>query len=239
MSESSSRAPLTVPSRTTPTWELELLISGALVIALFQLVDPLELAFAKWIALVPSSREPVVIYSYIYSKLVLFTLIGTFVLHIAARASWVALVGVHSVYPQGPRWENLSGGTITRRLMEKLSGSVDDAIERADNRATLVFGYGMLAAQLAFMILVFSLVVIALSGLLSWLIDERWALLVVGASMALPIALFTGLDRLFGKRLRAGGWAARQLERGMRWSVFMSTGHFTQPLLSLVTTTGC
>jgi hypothetical protein len=229
-------APLSVPKRTTPTWEVELLISGALVISLFQLIDPLESWFSKWIALVASNREPLVIYSYIYSKVVLFVLIGTFVLHIAARAAWVALVGVHTIYPAGPRWENLSGGVWTRRVVQRMCGSIDDAIERADNRATLIFGYGMLAAQFSFMILVLTLTAVIASVLFEQLVDTRWALIGTVVLLTFPIGLFSLADGLIGRRLKEGSRLARMLERGLEFSIRMNLGRFTQPLLPLVTT---
>jgi hypothetical protein len=236
MSDQPAEAPLSVPKRTTPTWEVELLISGALVISLFQLIDPLELWFVKWIALVTANREPMVVYSYIYSKVVLFVLTGTFVLHIAARAAWVALVGVHTIYPAGPRWENLSGGVWTRRVVQRMSGSIDDAIERADNRATLIFGYGMLAAQFSFVVLVLTLLAIAASVLFEQVMDARWALICAAGLLTLPIMVFSTADWLVGRRLREGGWAARLLERGLDFSIRINLGRFTQPLLPLVTT---
>ncbi len=236
MSDEPTSHHLRVPSRTTPTWEVELLISGALVISLFQLIDPLELWFAKWIALVPANREPVVIYSYVYSKMVLFALVGTFVLHIAARANWVALVGIHTIYPDGPRWENLSGGSVSRRVVRKMCGNIDEAIERSDNRATLIFSYGILASQFSFVVLLLTLMVIALSLVFERVVDGNWALLWATGSLTLPILVFTILDRLVGTRLREGGWLARQLERGVRFSILMNLGRFTQPLLPLITT---
>jgi hypothetical protein len=229
-------APLSVPKRTTPTWEVELLISGALVISLFQLIDPLDSWFSKWIALVASNREPLVIYSYIYSKVVLFVLTGTFVLHIAARAAWVALVGVHTIYPAGPRWENLSGGVWTRRVVQRMCGGIDDAVERADNRATLIFGYGMLAAQFSFMVLVLTLAAVIASMLLERVMDARWALLVAAGLLTLPITLLSTVDWLIGRRLKEGSRLARVLERALEFSIRMNLGRLTQPLLPLVTT---
>ena len=108
--------PLQVPGRTTPTWEIELLISGALVFSLFSLREPLEWAMLRWLPVATDGWRMLLIYAYLYGKMVLYTLLLTFSVHLAARARWVALVGVHSVYPHGPRWENLSGGPAARRV---------------------------------------------------------------------------------------------------------------------------
>lgn len=236
MSDQSTSDLLRLPKRTTPTWDIELLISAALVISMFQLVEPLELWFGKWSALATPSREPVVVYSYLYAKVALFALIATFVLHIAARASWVALVGVHSIYPNGPIWENLNGAAISRRVVKAMTGSIDEAIERADNRATLIFSYGILAAQFSLVVLVLTLTMVAIGMVLENFIDARWAFIVPAIVMFLPITLFSTLDWLIGKRLREGSWMARQLERGVRFSIVANLGQFTQPLLPLVTT---
>lgn len=231
-----SESKLVVPARTTPTWEVELLISGALVIALFQLPAMFELAFAKWSARSPSVHIPLVIYGYIYSKLVLFALLFTFVLHIAARANWVALVGVGSIYPDGPRWENHASGVIAKRMMKRLHLPMDEAIERADNRATLIFSYGILTAQLSVAILVISLIAIGISRVLALFMDERWTLLVAAAAFALPPMLVSTLDSIFGKRLPAGHWFSRFLERALTLASWVNGTRYAQPLLASLTT---
>lgn len=236
MTDPESPTAFTVPSRTTPTWEVELLISGALTIALFQLPPLLESTFAQWIAMAPSSRIPIVLYGYIYSKIVLLALIGTFVLHIAARANWVAIVGVHTVFPSGPRWENLSAGPISRRIAQRIAGNVDEAIERADNRATLIFSYGILTAQFSFGILLMSLVAIAFSRLFALVMDERWALMIAALLLALPSLFFGSIDRIFGARIRDGGWFSRQIERGLQLATQLGLVRFAQPLLPMLIT---
>ena len=94
-----------LPARTTPTWEMELLISGATVFGLLQLPG---LADRLLFHVHNSSAEPVaafVLPLWIYVKSALLTLAATFVVHLALRGYWIALVGLSSVYPDGIRWE--------------------------------------------------------------------------------------------------------------------------------------
>lgn len=234
--QSSQEHPLQVPRRTTPTWEIELLISGALVFSLFSLREPLENYFISVRPMATELVQPLIIYSYLYSKLVLFVLLITFVLHLAARARWVALVGVHSIYPQGPRWDNLSGGPMTKRLTRETVGDMDEAIEHADNQASLVFGYGILAAQLSLMILVVSLVFFGLLTLLRLLgVPQRGEYLIVGgfaAFLILPMLV----DNYVLPRLRPDSWLQRATLFMLRISFGLSLHRLQQPLNSLVTT---
>jgi hypothetical protein len=227
---------LQIPRRTTPTWEIELLISGALVFSLFSLRQPLEDYFNSSWSVATELLQPLVLYSYLYAKLVLFVLLITFVVHLAARARWVALVGVHSIYPEGPRWDNLGGGPISQQLIRDTVGDVDEAVERADNQASLVFGYGILAAQLSLMIMVVALLFFSIIALLRvagvpgeqepWIIGALTVLLVV------PLLI----DKYLLPRLAAHGWVARLTARLIRLSFGLTLNRLQQPLNSLITT---
>ena len=95
MSETDS--PRGLPAKTTPTWEVELLISGVAVFAMLQLPGLLD----DWLlALEPrvgGDWRMVLILAYIYAKSAVVVLAATFVLHLLLRAIWIALVGLHSV----------------------------------------------------------------------------------------------------------------------------------------------
>jgi hypothetical protein len=227
---------LTLPSRTTPTWEVELLISAAVAFSLFQMLDPLEFWFSRSLSQAPVSLQALVIYGYFYAKMALVVLITTFTLYIAARAAWVALVGVHSIYPEGPKWENLSVGPIGRRQAQAVAGDIDDAIERADNRASLVFGYGMLAAQFALVTLVGTLLFVGVAMLAGLFMAPAKALWVAAALVLLPLVSLGLIDRYLGPRLRQDGLFARAIGAGLRaWQV-ATLARLTSPLLPLVTT---
>lgn len=236
MTEGSGESRIRLPSRTTPTWEVELLISGAVVFALLQAREALETWFLKWIAIAVEPWDNFVLYGYIYGKLVLLVLITTFVLHIAARAAWVALVGVSSVYPDGPNWNNVAGGPIAKRVARSVIGDIDAAVERADNRAALVFAYGILAAQFSMAILIITMLVLLLIAAFTPFNLGREAALVSAVVLTVPPLIGSLVDKLWGARLREGGLMERYVKVGYRLSQLLALGRFTQPLLSLITT---
>lgn len=230
-------APLRVPSRTTPTWEVELLISGAVVFSLFSLREPLDGALARWLPQLPEDLGRALMFGVMYGKVMLYTLIIAFVLHIAARAQWVALVGVHSVYPKGPRWENISGGPITRETTRERHSDIAAAIERADNRSSLIFGYGILCAQFALVVLLISLLAVPFLAAIRVFGSEHEVLLMAlfGLVFALPPMLLVASDNWLVPRLGRDHRISRLTERLIRrmsrlWSMGM------QPLMSMITT---
>lgn len=234
---SESAGPLPLPRRTTPTWEIELLISGALVFSLFSLREPLEWAMLRWLPVATDGWRMLLVYAYLYGKMVLYTLLLTFSVHLAARARWVALVGVNSVYPRGPRWENLSGGPAARRVARQQCGdNVDDAIERADNQASLVFAFGILAAQMLLGIALLSLLVAGISSALNLLGASQALIWLFAALLVVPLLVAAGIDKWLLGRLPERHWLARCCEHVYRLSNVLILGHLAQPLMSLLTT---
>src|SRR3954465_4923568 len=71
---------------TSPTWELELFLSGAFVFAMMQLPGVIEQLF---ISLEPHTTDrgnQALFMGVLYGKAIAFTLIGMFLLHLIARA---------------------------------------------------------------------------------------------------------------------------------------------------------
>lgn len=207
--------PPALPARTTPTWEVELLISGIAVFAMLQLPGLLDDAlFALRPRFDPAWRQPLVV-MHMYFKATTVILAMTFAIHLLLRAQWIALVGMHSVYPDGVRWDRLRMGPIQRALEEASAGNAAIAIDRADNRATTVFATGVAFASILLLItlliaLLFGLAQagLALAGLR--LPPEHVFLACVFVTV-LPMALATAVDRRFGARLQAGGLPHRIL----------------------------
>src|SRR3954470_4301452 len=102
---------------TSPTWELELFLSGAFVFAMFQLPGLIEHVFTR---IQPHATETVYLVVFdlsLYAKAIAFTLIAMFVVHLVTRAYWVALMGLHSVFPRGIKWDELKVGPISREVL--------------------------------------------------------------------------------------------------------------------------
>lgn len=212
-----------LPRHTTPTWEVELLISGVAVFAMLQLPGLLDDAL---FALLPrfddSWREPLrIIYLYLKSAAVI--LAATFAIHLLLRAQWIALVGMYSVFPGGVRLERLKMGPVQRAFEEQRAATPTAAIDRVDNRATTVFAIGV---TVALMLVGISLLIVATFAV--FLVALRIAGIPVDvsqlflASLSLvvaPFGLAVAIDRSIGARLAPGGRGQkllRTLFRGYR-----------------------
>ena len=106
-----------LPRRTTPTWEMEVLLSGATVFTLWQLAGALAPTTAYLLPRLTPQLATLggVLYIYLASGVIMLGL--AFGLHLAMRAYWVALVGMHSVFPRGLRLDGLKGGPVSRDLL--------------------------------------------------------------------------------------------------------------------------
>jgi len=204
-----------LPRHTTPTWEVELLISGVAVFAMLQLPEWLD---DRFFALLPRFdqdwADPLKLV-YIYLKSAALILAATFSLHLLLRAQWIARVGMFSVFPDGIRWERLRMGPVQREIETRLYKGRDATIERADNRATIVFSIGVtLASTLLLITLVVSCVFVLVIGV-AMLTQIRMD---VGAVFGwcttlvfLPVLVAMLADRHLAHRLREGGMAKRLL----------------------------
>lgn len=229
--------PHRLPGRTTPTWEMELLISGATIIGLLQLPSLLDGAFYQLFARSTEDVNKLLSPLWIYAKFSLVTLIATFILHLCLRGYWVALIGMNSVYPGGIRWGKLRMGPIARELAETPASEMPATIETADNRATRVFGIGfglamlmLLPATLVLTIILIALVVGVFSG---HRVDAMVVFSYLVPAVLLPWALATIVDRRWGARFAPGSASGRFLRRVLSFYGFLRFGGNNNPLLAL------
>ena len=210
-----------LPEHTTPTWEVELLISGVAVFAMLQLPGWLD---SQLFALTPRldvHLASITLPLYLYLKSTALVLAVTFALHLTLRANWIALVGLHSVHPDGVLWARLRMGPVQRELEQQRFGSAADSIERADNRATVVFAIGvMLAMRLLLLSALFCVlfgVLLAITTLAGIQIDLFQLFCLCMGAAVLAMVLAQRIDRTRGERLRQGGLPRRVLAGTFRW----------------------
>ena len=116
-----------------------MLISGVAVFAMLQLPGWLN---DRLMFLLPRFEDSwraslIMVFSYAMGAAVI--LAATFALHLLLRAYWIALVGMHSVYPDGIRWERLRlesnpywriltkcGGRMCKQNRRRNSGKAKD-----------------------------------------------------------------------------------------------------------------
>lgn len=228
--------------RTTPTWEVELLISGVAVFAMLQLPGWLD---DRMFALEPRLNEGwqvILLLFYLYAKSAAVVLAATFAMHLLLRAQWIALVGMSSVYPQGVRLDKMRMGTIQRAIEEAHPDNSADAIERADNRASVVFAIGVSIAMLITGICIgvsgTLLLATVLLQALGWQVNPLTLMAVIFFVVFGTLGIALGLDQAFAGRLRPEGRAHRMLEAVLRFYIRLGMGSRNNRIIAILTSNG-
>jgi hypothetical protein len=232
-----------MPRHTTPTWEMELLISGATVFALMQLPAALDSIFLGLAPRFDRAQSAMILMPYLYVKSAAYVLIATFILHLGTRGYWVALVGLRSVHPDGVRWDQLKWGPNYLASIRERVPSMDALVERADNRASKVFGYGIGFAVLMLAPIAIVIVTATLAHFVHRALgpDYQWLHIwnALFALLFVPFFVATLIDRFFGKRMEAGGRVARTLRSMFRGYVAAGFSSFTSfPILLFLSRIG-
>ncbi|QIL20768.1 hypothetical protein [Thermomonas sp. HDW16] len=235
---SDTDTPHTLPNRTTPTWEVELLISGIAVFAMLQLPSLLDnVMFALEPRLDNDWQQPLVL-AYLYGKGMAVILAITFVLHLLLRARWIALVGMYSVYPDGIRWDKLRIGPIQGEVERERALPFPTIIDRADNLATTVFAVGVMLGILVVVIAVVALFISVFGILLSTLSDRRIdgykVILAVFATVMVPFSLIVLYDRKRGARLAPDSRVRHIIRRLFGWYARIGLSRMNNPIMSLL-----
>jgi len=220
---------------TSPTWELELFLSGAFVFAMMQLPGVIEQLF---ISLEPHTTDRVnqaLFIGVLYGKAIAFTLIGMFLLHLIARAYWVALLGLQSVFPQGIRWKEMKIGPIGQEVFRAVMPDIGRLIARIDNFCSIVFSVGLVIVFVFF----FSTMLVVLGGGLAYALalvftrgeDMRYFLyLLMFVFIAIPLSA-TLIDRKRGDKYPPGTMGHRVLRGMMRFAVGLNLTAITGPMM--------
>ncbi|HEX2191385.1 MAG TPA: hypothetical protein VHG51_20910 [Longimicrobiaceae bacterium] len=187
------------------TWELELLISGAVIFALLQ---PPALVDSLYERLNPHlTREAgmLLFLGYWYVQASLYALIACFTMHLAARAYWVGLIGLDSVFPAGVRWDNLRQGPYLRAAYRDRLPSLPALIVRIDNFCSVIFSFAFVTVILFVISVLLSAAAggaaFALSGLLFGGEHFLAVLYTLLAVLALPMSLLSVADKRMGERV--------------------------------------
>ena len=204
-----------LPQSYDRTWELELLISGAVAFTLLQLPSAVDGAFDRIGPRLGEGLFQAMMFAYIYVKIILYALIATFIVHLAARAYWVGLVGLASVYPNGVRWEQTKYGPITKEFYRERLPSLQQQTAAVDRFCSILFSFATIIVLTFVSSTVF---VIAMAGL-SWLIGKRllgWEnemriFYGILALLVIPLIVASQLDKRWGERM---GSRARRAVRG-------------------------
>jgi hypothetical protein len=237
MNQDPSDTPIALPKRTTPTWETELLLSGATVFALFQAAQAL-LAWAAY--LLPRLDGGLLfiasmLYTYGQGGVVLLAM--TFSVHLMLRAYWVAMVGIDSVFPAGLRIDQVRAGPIAKALLLERWQDMATAIERADNRATVVFAVGVSMAMVLIPVSMTVLLMFAISYAIAWAIGDvlqvSGVMFAVMAAWFAPFMLVTMVDKQWGARLVPGSRGHRACMAVQRFYSRVGMGRDFNPMVTI------
>ena len=201
----------------SPTWELELLLSGAVLVALFQLSGVVDRSFDRLLPHATRAASAPLFFAYLYGKAMVLALIATFVLHLATRGYWVGLVGLHSVFPSGVRWDQLKYGPVMRNLIRERLPSLPPIAARLDNFCSALFSFGFLLV----LALAISLLLAAFAGGIAYLVSVVFfdgqrtlaAFYVVMLLLGVIPATAMLIDRRFGGRIDPATPRGRALRR--------------------------
>lgn len=235
--ESGTGGPLSVPRNTTPTWEVELLISGVAVFAALQLPGLLDDALFALRPRFGAGWSAPLGMVYVYAKTAAVILAATFVIHLLLRAQWIALVGLLSIHPRGIDWDRLEAGPLTREVERERLGSLDQVVERADNRATTVFAAGVTMAMILVVMTLLVGLVLALATLVPAL-DPGNALVALFAVVLGTFALAQVADRRLGPRLPEGSRRRRWLRALLAVYARLGLGAAGNPVMGILASHG-
>lgn len=221
-------------------WELELLISGALVFGVMQLPGRVDEWYARLVPGLDGGFAILARFSWLYVTVALYAVIGGFVLHLAIRAYWVGVIGLEAVFPAGVDWEKTRSGPIMREVQRRETPSLQSLIDGADRLASLVFAGGFILALL----FAFSMVLVGSVSLLAYGVaglapDGAASAIVLDVILLLlfgPMIVATVVDRRYGGRLDPGSRAARGVRAVARGVTWMMRFTLFQPLLLTIVT---
>ena len=145
-----------------PTWELELLISAAVVFSLFQLPGMLGRFWSRVDPWLSDGIEMPLFMVYYVGTLAAYALIVAFVVHFVLRSFWVGLCGLMEAFPKGIDWDCVDIGPISRVVYRKISSTPRELERQVDRMASSVFS--MLFAVLISIFIVFVYIAIVLAG---------------------------------------------------------------------------
>jgi hypothetical protein len=177
------------------TDELELIISSLTIFALF--------ALPGWVF-----NRSADIYTHLSTSMAIANTVGTtlltgtcyglaacFVVHLMARAYWVGLIGLRTVFPEGINWDKTPGlGPLSRQYYQDTLPDLDTVIKNTDRLASSLFAViSMLTLSVLWFgtILVVTLVIAGVIGARSGITNAG-----IGIGTSLLLAIFIGVPVL-------------------------------------------
>jgi hypothetical protein len=212
-----------LPTRTTPTWEMEILLSGATVFALFQAYAELNEAVFWLLDRLPHELAGILSPIGLYVQGGVLGLALGFLAHLLLRAAWVSLVGLRSVDPEGRLRHNENLGPAQRALLGEALDALPLRIAALDDPATPAFAAALgIAKTMAWLTLMVGVGFLLAYGIgMASGLEKHVDTLCIGliAAWLGPMMVATLVDNHAGKQGRTPSrWVTRVLR------VYSATG---------------
>lgn len=191
------------------TDELELIVSGLLAFALLTVPGR---AFDAWVANSVHVEGVFEIATWFGFAIVVglsYALAFAFIVHLAIRGYWVAMIGLKSVFPEGIRWDQVPlMGPVSKAYYRDRIGDLGSVIDRADRAASMLFAMAILfALSMVWMaVLVIAMIgIAAAAGLLLGDLDRiaRILLFIVWAAFTFVAMVPWFVEKLIARRAAA------------------------------------
>ncbi|HNM26465.1 MAG TPA: hypothetical protein PKL15_13580 [Saprospiraceae bacterium] len=134
---------------TGASWNLELIISGAAIVLTTYLPDAVENLFhyyhfnlsVDW----SSGASFMQVLAYAFFKTVAYLMMTMFVVHLAMRAFWVAVVGLQAAYPEGIRYDKIPNVPPSlQRHQQRRFGDLESYTVRLDRLCNQLLAFTFL-----------------------------------------------------------------------------------------------
>lgn len=203
------------------TDELELIVSGLLAFALLTVPGRVFDGWAANSVHVEGLFDYALMFGFIISAGLSYSLATAFIVHLAIRGYWIALIGLKSTFPEGIRWDRIPlMGSVSQAFYRDRIGDLGRTIDRADRAASILFAMAILIALAMFWVGVVATLLILFSGLLGQFFDDSdRAIKITLISTYLFFMSITLLPFLFEKLIayrQGSGTASPRLERIVR-----------------------
>ena len=177
------------------TDELELIISGLTIFALFSMPGWLFDRIADVYTHLSTSLAVASIVAVTLLAGVSYVLATCFVVHLMARAYWVGLIGLRTVFPAGINWSKTPGlGPLSRQYYQNTLPDLDTVIQKTDRLASSLFA---VISMLTLGVLWFGVILIVIL-VVSAAIGARFGLTNAGIAIgsAVILTVFLGVPLL-------------------------------------------
>lgn len=201
------------------TDELELLVSGLTVFALFSAPDLVLSLWQRSQAHLDGTLRDVVLLGCQFAVGLCYALAMSFLFHIVVRAYWIGLIGLKSVFPNGIRWDQTrSLGPLAREYFRRRLPDLDSVIDGADRVASVVFSVaGLVAITTAWISILITVLIGGTSLAIAVLgLPDRWASW-LAMGFAIGISLLSIINWLLDTRLLTKYPHLAEQPRFRRW----------------------